>query len=292
MIAFATDAAHPDLTPDDQLAVAALARRGVRVTPAVWDSPTVDWSAFDAAVVRSTWDYHHRPADFAAWLTRLEQSSARVHNPAPFLRWNADKRYLLDLARAGVPTIPTLHVRERQATNLALLFDSFARPSLVIKPAIAAGARETWVATRDSLPSDQARLDALLTHSAVLVQPFVGEVTTQGEWSLIFFNGEFSHAVLKRPTPGDFRVQQEHGGSTTPATPPPYLVPQARHVLDALPHPPLVDTRPLAYARVDGLDLSGTFTLMELEALEPDLFLSTAPAAPDRFAAAILHALI
>lgn len=281
MIAFATYSAQPDLTPDDRLAADVLAGRGLPVVGVPWDSADVDWGRFDAVVIRSTWNYHVRPREFMAWLDRLAAAGVPTWNPVPFLRWNADKRYLVDLAGRGTPTVPTTLLPRGSHPALRALLASLPVPSGVLKPTFAAGAHETWVTTADTAAAHEPRLHALLSQTDVLLQPFVPEITTDGEWSLIFFNDQFSHAVLKRPKAGDFRVQSQHGGTERPADPPDHVLAQARRVLGA------VDT-PLLYARVDGVDIDGTFTLMELEALEPHLFLSTSPDAPSRFADAIV----
>lgn len=282
MIAFATYSNRPNLTPDDQLAADALARHGQVVTAAPWDNRNMDWSSFSAIIIRSTWNYHTCPAAFLTWLGHLAGISIPVWNPPHFLRWNADKRYLLDLASGGVPTISTTLLSQGSSFNLAAYLTSLPAPRAVIKPTIAAGAYQTFVTSASTLSTDQSRLNSLLTAGNLLIQPFLPEIATLGEWSLLFFNGVFSHAVHKLPAAGDFRVQTEHGGSATPATPPPHLIAQARQILKSIPHP-------LLYARIDGLDLKGAFTLMELEALEPYLFFASSPAAPDNFARALLN---
>jgi hypothetical protein len=158
-------------------------------------------------------------------------------------------------------------------------------PRSVLKPAFAAGAIDTWVTSPEDAPAHEPRLHALLDRTDVLLQPYLPEIAADGEWSLIFFNHTFSHAVLKRPRAHDFRVQEKHGGSTHPQTPPPALIEQAHHILTA------ATATPLLYARVDGVVLNNTFTLMELEILEPALFLSTHPTAPANFARALLERL-
>lgn len=281
MIALVTYSDRPEIHADDQLVADALARRGLRVVGVPWDAPDVNWSSFDAVIIRSTWNYHTKPAEFLAWIDRLERDGARAWNPPSFLRWNADKRYLLELAERNIPIVPTLYTPQGQPLDLRATIRSLGPAAAVVKPTFAAGAYETWVAGRGSADEEQARLDALLSRSGVLIQPFINEVVTNGEWSLIFFDKQFSHAILKRPKFGDFRVQSEHGGSAQSLHPPDHLLAQAQRVLAA------VDT-PLLYARVDGVEINDQFVLMELEALEPLLFLSTSPAAPDRFADAIL----
>jgi glutathione synthase/RimK-type ligase-like ATP-grasp enzyme len=281
LIAFVTHAGLPGLSADDRLAVEELHRRGARVEPAIWDDPGVRWSAYDRVVIRSSWDYHLRPDAFLGWLDRLEAEEIPLWNPAPVVRGNVDKGYLADLAAAGLPVVPTVRLERGEAVDLAALLDRQGWTEVVVKPSVSASAFRTLRAGREEAGAAQAKLEELLASSGALVQPFLPEIQTGGEWSLIFLGGKFSHAVLKKPKEGDFRVQQELGGSADPAVPPPDLVEQARRVTERIPGPWL-------YARVDGLEIGGTFTLMELELTEPSLFLAADEQAPARFAEAIL----
>lgn len=280
-IAFATYPGRPDLADDDRLAAEEIARRGSRVEPAVWDDPSVDWSGFDRIVLRSCWDYHLRLPEFLGWLGSLERAGAPVWNPPAVVRGNADKGYLVELAAAGVPVVPTVRVDRGTAADLAAILDERGWTEAVVKPAVSASAFLTRRIRREETAEAQGDFDHLLTLSAALVQPFLPEIRSRGEWSLLFFAGELSHAVLKRPGAGDFRVQTELGGNALAQKPSPALVAQARRVLERIPGPWL-------YARVDGVEVDGTFLLMELELIEPSLFLACDPEAPARFASAVL----
>ena len=283
-LALATYAPLPALTADDRLAVPELARLGIAARPAVWDDATVQWDDFDAVVIRSCWDYHRKPVAFGAWVRRLGAFGVRVLNPPPVLHWNADKRYLRDLASAGVPVIPTVWIDQGARASLAEILAAHGWSDVVVKPAVSASAHQTWRVAAADAADVQPRFSALTALGHVLVQPFVEEIRTSGEWSLVFLGGEFSHAVVKRPREGDFRVQAEHGGSHAAAAPPSHLIDAAQAALAAAPGPRV-------YARVDGCVVNGLFRLMELELLEPGLFLATHPAAPRRFARAIADAL-
>ncbi|TAK11358.1 MAG: hypothetical protein EPO32_12370 [Anaerolineae bacterium] len=283
-VGFVTCATVQDLTPDDQLAFAELAARDVTARPVLWDDPSIEWQGFDALVLRSTWDYHHRSAEFRAWLDRIEAAGARLFNPPATVRWNMHKRYLANLAERGLPVVPTAWLEQGETADLYTLMKARGWERAVVKPAISASAHNTWTTTGFEAPDQQARLDDLLGRSDVLVQPFMEEVQTEGEWSLLFFGRQYSHAVLKRPAEGDFRVQNEYGGGYVAAQPEPETVAQAAAVLAAV-------EGPLVYARVDGVVRAGIFTLMELELIEPYLFLGTHPGAAARFAATILEAL-
>jgi glutathione synthase/RimK-type ligase-like ATP-grasp enzyme len=284
-VAFATYAALPRLSLDDQLAAQELESRGVRVTAAVWSDPDVRWAEFDAVVLRSTWDYHRRPVEFCRWLDELERVGAKLWNPIPIARWNMDKRYLRDLAARGVAVAPTVWLPRGTAVDLAALLDERGWSDVVIKPVVSATAFETIRADRGSLDAAHAHAQRLLATSDVMVQQFLPEIAS-GEWSLVFLSGAFSHAVRKRPRPGDFRVQPEFGGSEAAAAPPAAVLRAGRAVLRA------VDDRfdvPWLYARVDGVQTDREFLVLELEMLEPWLFFRHEPGAASRFADGLIR---
>jgi hypothetical protein len=280
-IGLATFAALPELTADDQLLAEELRRRGARVEALVWDDPAVRWADLDVLVLRSCWDYHTRPDEFLDWISRLEREGVRVWNPPALVRWNAHKSYLRDLGDTGVPVVATAWLARAMPADLRALLEERGWRDAVVKPAVSASAHGTWRTALDRAGEDQARLAEALSRADVLVQPLAPEVARDGEWSLVFLGGAYSHAVLKRPAPGDFRVQSELGGSEAAAEPPAALVDQARAVTRSIPGPWL-------YARVDGVDREGVLTVLELELIEPVLFLGRHPAAPGRLADALL----
>lgn len=279
-VALATYDVAPRLAPDDQLLVPALAAFGIRASPAVWSDATIDWSAFDAVVIRSCWDYHRRYAEFRSWLDRLDELDRRVWNSTALVRWNSNKRYLVDLAARGVETVPTRLVADASSDAVVALARDAGWTRLVVKPTVSASAYETHAVELPLSDVDRRAVERIAAHADVLVQPFLDEVTTDGELSLVFFDGVFSHAAIKRSRPGDFRVQTEHGGTVAPIDLASPVVDRAREALAA------VDELPL-YARVDGVGDERSFRLMELELIEPHVFLSGASGAAARFAAAI-----
>ena len=245
-----------------------------------WSDASARWAAYDAVIVRSCWDYFLRADEFHAWLDRLERDGARVMNDVRTLRWNADKRYLRELAERGVPIVPTWWLDRANAVSLGELRRRTGWSELVVKPTVSGGAHRTWRADPDAAPDDEARLATMIGEGAVMVQPLLAEIEREGEWSLLFFAGEYSHAVLKRPRAGDFRVQHDHGGSMERVEPSVGMIAEAKRVLDAIP----AGAEPPLYARVDGCVVDGELLLMELEVLEPELFLRCAPHAPARLA--------
>jgi hypothetical protein len=257
-IALATSEGWPELSPDDRELAPELAKLGCHATPVVWNDPAVDWRSFDLVVIRSCWDYHLRPDEFRGWLDRLDRLRVPVGNTSDTIRWNMHKRYLRELATEGIPVVS----EPQQPTD-----------KVVVKPAISASAYETHVF--DDLSAARETIGRL---GDVIVQEFIPEIVTRGEWSLMLFGGEFSHAVRKLPKEGDFRVQHEFGGRYLLEAPPPAVMTLAQRVLS------VVD---VLYARVDIVEAARGPLLMELELIEPGLFLKMGPAAARRFAAAI-----
>jgi hypothetical protein len=281
-IALATYAQLPTLNDDDRLLISALGELDVTAVPAVWDSPDVRWEQLPTVLVRSCWDYHRRQPEFLAWIGRLEQSGVTLWNRPGLLRWNSHKGYLRDLAARGVSIVPTRWLAGGERTELAALLRGEGWRDAVIKPAVSASATGTWRTSLATASADQARLDELLRAGDVLVQPFMPDVADPGEWSIVFLGGRFSHAVLKRPAAGDYRVQWEFGGSALTAAPPDHLIADAEQVLAATPGETV-------YARVDGVERDGRLLLMELELIEPHLFLGWDPGAAGRLAAALIR---
>jgi len=279
-VAIATYGRAPQLAPDDQLLLPALDSCGVDAEPVVWSSRASVWTAFDAVVIRSCWDYHLHSAAFHSWLDRLERSGVVVWNSPEVVRWNADKRYLVDLAERGVATIPTRIVSRGRMSDVEQIVADEAWTRFVIKPAISASGFETYALDSpiDAMSRDTIR--RVVSAGDVLVQPFAEEIPRDGELSFVFVDGVYSHTTLKRATAGEFRVQTEHGGSVERFSPPAGLIEEAARTLASLPSVPL-------YARVDGIARDDAFVLMELELIEPNLFFALAPGSADRLAQGI-----
>lgn len=283
MIHLATSRDLPLLTDEDRMLMAALRDRGVASAPLVWNDPMPDaLGEGDTVVVRSCWDYHLQPGRFGDWLAQVEARGATLANGGERLRWNMDKRYLLELRdRHGIAVPPTMWVARGTAPELRDLAARLATDDLVVKPSVSLSAFETW-RTAD-LPDEaaQRRFARLSAERDVIVQPYLPQVQ-DGELSLVFFDGEYSHAVRKLPASGDFRVQADFGGSRRDAQPSAQLIAQARRVLAAVGGPP-------TYARVDALDVAGVLVLMELELIDPVLFLAFEASALERCVAAVMR---
>jgi glutathione synthase/RimK-type ligase-like ATP-grasp enzyme len=255
----------------------ALTDAGANVEPVVW-TKAGDLSHFDLVLPLVVWGYHQ---DYRAWLALLEQAEQRrwrMINPPSMLRWNGDKRYLVELAQGGVATVPTMVTEDFCVADLAEARRLFATQAVVIKPPISASAMgAARLAPDDDLPAETLG-------RPMIIQPLIQAIGTVGEYSLMFFGGTFSHAVVKRPKAGDFRVQEYLGGVTLPADPPEGAIELAQAALAAAP-------ADATYARVDIIpDDGGVLRIMELELIEPSLFLEHARGGEAAFARAILSA--
>lgn len=295
-IAIATCADYADLKVDDGLLREALSARGVESEPVVWDREGSELDGFDACLVRSTWDYHEKHDEFLAWTRRVE-AAMPLWNDAETIAWNSDKRYLRQLAAAGVPTVPTVWVKRGAGADLDEVLQREGWDEAVVKPVVDLGARNL---KRARIGERSAALATVLQRQDAMVQPFLPSVRDQGELSLIYIAGRYSHAVRKHPAPGDFRVQSIWGGTFTPANPDPAHLELADRALSQVtrvrrtlvPHSGSKVRRTPLYARVDLVDdLEGRPCLIELELIEPNLYLSTHPPAADALAAAALRLL-
>lgn len=255
----------------------ALVAAGATVEPVSWTQQT-ELSDFDLVLPLVAWGYHLQYEDWLAFLDRVEAAGVPMLNPPALLRWNGDKAYLAELADSGVPTVPTLAVESCCDADLEEARRRFGSDWLVIKPPISASATGTHrLGPNDDLPADSRG-------RAMIVQPLIEEIARTGEFSLMLFDGRFSHAVVKRPAAGDFRVQPHLGGVTLPTKAPPGAERLARQALAAAPARAI-------YARVDIVpDDEGVLRIMELELIEPALFLDHAPDGGAAFTQAILSA--
>jgi len=283
-ICFVTCRTWPEISESDRLVQRALEADGAIVEARAWNAPGANWDRFDAIVLRSNWDYHFEPDAFLGWLDRLERAGARVFNPPALVRWNLTKAYLLELAQAGVPTVATVILEDESRAGLEAVMAARGWSRVVMKPVVSASAHDTRLVSAATMNEAAAALASGAIRRPVMVQPFVEEIQTRGEWSLIFIETEMTHAVLKRPAAGEFRVQPRLGGTVETPEPADAVRTVARAALAALPAPPL-------YARIDGVETAAGFRIMEVEVNEPGLFFPHAPAAARRLAEALLRRL-
>ncbi|MBX9624745.1 MAG: hypothetical protein K2X82_13140 [Gemmataceae bacterium] len=265
---------------EDRLLRAELGRLGLSSARVEWGRPDQDWSAFRCAAFRTTWDYFDRLADFSAWLDRVQRQT-RLCNPPATVLWNMDKHYLADLEARGVRVVRTRFVERGSFPGLRDLLDETGWDEAVIKPCVSGAARHTYRVGRAAAAALDAVVRPLAAAESLLLQPFERSVLEDGEDSLMVFRGRYSHAVRKTAKPGDFRVQDDHGGTVRPHQPTPAQIDLAERAIAAC------DPAP-AYGRVDMIrDYEGEFAVMELELIEPELWLRLHPPAAAALAAAI-----
>lgn len=265
---------------DDERAVGPLADRGWDVTYVSWRREGVDWDAYDVVVIRTPWDYQQAPETFLAVLTEIDASSARLENDLSLVRWNLRKTYLRALEAQGIPIVPTRWGRGLAVADLRAILDG-ARDEVIVKPVVSANADDTFWLGTDAPDDVLADVAVAFEDRPYMVQPFVRRVLDEGEFSLFYFDGAYSHTIRKTPAAGDFRVQEEHGGEIRSVAPESALAVQGRAVMARLPTVPL-------YARVDLVRMGdGSFALMEVELIEPALYFRTDERSAGRFAEAM-----
>lgn len=269
-IAIATSLAPADQPPGEQLLITALAQAGASATPAIWSSPEVDWADFSTVVIRTCWDYHLHIAEFLAWIHSLETLRIAVINHLDLVRWNVHKSYLQQFASSCIAIPETIWLQPEEEADLARFCAAHGWEQAVVKPVISASAYGT------------ERRNFGQVQGPMMIQQYLPAIETEGEWSLIYFDHQFSHAVRKRPRPAGFRVQKDFGGSVEPATPPSTLRTFAEAALHLLPHS-------ATFARVDLVEQAGRIYLMEMEVIEPELFLHYAPEFGQPLAKSILR---
>jgi len=247
--------------------------RGAHVDDIAWDDPAADWSAYDAVIIGTAWDYWDRHEEFLNALDKIS-SATRLFNSAATVKWNIHKSYLRELGAKGVRLIPTLWLDKATPDTVKAAFDRLGTNDLVFKRQVGASADGQYRIRRgEPIP---------VMPEPMMVQPFLSAIQTEGELSFIFIDGEFCHALLKQAADGDYRIQSEYGGRETAVAPPPEDIAAAKDVMSALGETPL-------YARVDMLRSAdgGKLYLMELELVEPFLYPLQGPELGDRLYAAL-----
>ena len=281
IIAFATCPKLPNPADDDELLAEYLRAKGFEVVYAFWNDTQVKWEDFVLVLIRSTWDYHLHMEAWYAWLQSLEEKRVNIWNPVKTLQWNTHKFYLKELHEKGIPIVPTVFIPKGKSTNLQQILTSNGWNRGVVKPAVSLGADDTWQTSLATAAQQQTDLEALVSRKDVLVQAFMPEIQSQGEHSLMFFGGKFSHAVVKSNPTGDFRIQEEHGGVNQPIEIHSSVIQQAEKILESIDYS-------CFYARVDVILRENQLILMELELIEPSLFFDLGEEAVEQFGELIL----
>lgn len=262
------------------------------VSPVDWKDSTVDWDLFDIAIFRSPWDYHLSPERFTAFLDRLTTSRCQLINSGALIRFNFDKRYLVELGKRADFVIPTRLWQREDGVDLKWFleqsYSTLRTDEIVVKPTVGAGSDRTFRVKRRELDSIFPCIETAAEQRDLLIQPFLPTILGPGEFSLIFIEGQYYHSILKQPKDGDFRVQSEHGGRYERIEPEPWLVQTSQALLNSI--------APTAvYARLDWIlhpdeDSDVPFLLMEAELIEPDLYLRYTTQGIFHFAKALVRA--
>lgn len=293
-IALATCSNLPGWEVDDKPLHEALRARGAAVDLVSWDDANVDWAAYDACLIRTTWDYTERCGEFVQWATRCGGRTFLL-NPAEVVRWNTKKTYLRDLEQRGVPVVETAWLDAGETVDLAGLMKQRNWRSGFIKPAIGASARGTlrFSDSTEDINAAQQHIERLhVAGEDLLLQPYISTVETQGEFSAIWIDGAFSHGVQKIPVEGDFRTQDDYGASDRrwePTATERSFTGEVMRNAEQLIGSKVLHDRPLLYGRVDMLrDADGRLRLIELELVEPSLFFRGETKGAERLADALL----
>jgi len=261
----------------DHLLYEPLNKLGWKAQQVSWKSKDIDWNDYDSVIVRSTWDYQDEPEKFLKVLEQINDSKAVLLNDIEVMKWNMNKNYLFDLAKKGVSIPPTLLLDEYDYNKISKSFNEFQCDEIVIKPLISASAFNTFRIRKNNLNDYNDNLQSTFRNRSFLIQPFLTSIIDEGEYSLFYFGGKYSHTILKTPKTEDFRVQEEHGGILKLVEPEKQMKSVAENSLKFIPK--------LLYARIDlARTEKDNFVLMELELIEPSLYFNMAPESAAFFA--------
>ena len=262
---------------EDGLLVKALRSKGLKVNRTYWDNPTFDWSSTKSVIFRTTWDYFHRFDQFMEWMEDIRKQTLLI-NPYELLVWNIDKCYLRELEKMGLPIPPTLFIQTGEIKSLRQICKSTSWTEFILKPNVGGGGRLTYRFTLDTVDKIGTIFKEYIRQEAFLLQEFQYPILEKGEIALMVFGGKFSHAILKKAKPGDFRVQDDFGGTVHLYQPNPSEIELAEQAVRNC------DPAPL-YARVDMFwDNHGNPCLSELELIEPELWFRYHPESADMLA--------
>ena len=269
---------------EDALLIDALGSKGVFCSRESWTDPNFNPSDWDAVIIRSAWDYTENIKGFLSWCEKVSLETLLFHS-FDLVKWNISKTYLIEMFNKGVQTIPSIHLSGEKTFNFSQTLKDVGVKEWVLKPVISAGSRGTYRISTSKMEEVEDLVRQYLVREDMMLQPFISSVESHGELSLIYFDGQFSHAALKKAKRGDFRVQEQWGGSIHKYAPKAKQIEWGEKILSYAPETPL-------YARVDALFTeSGGLILIELELIEPDLFLRNDSKASGLFAKAILRRL-
>ncbi len=267
---------------EDQLVLDALKQEGLHAVRKSWSDPDIDWSSTKHILFRTTWDYFDRYDEFSKWLTDVS-SKTNLLNSEAIINWNIDKHYLTDLKAKGIHICETHFIEKGSSTTLQELHQKLGWQKTVLKPCISGAARHTYKLDSSNIEQHETVFQELISEEAMMLQPFQENIMTKGEYSFVVINGQYSHAVLKIAKPGDFRVQDDYGGTVHIHDATKDQIAFAEKAVQACPELPI-------YARVDViLDNTNTLAISEIELIEPELWFRHQPTAATLLAKAIMQ---
>jgi glutathione synthase/RimK-type ligase-like ATP-grasp enzyme len=263
---------HGNILLEDNILIEAIQKQGLNARRVAWDDSTFDWSKTSLAVIRATWDYFHRIDEFKKWLLKVKEQTTLV-NPYSTINWNLDKRYLRDLSNRDVNIPETQFIEQGDKRSLSNICTQTGWNKWVLKPAISGAARHTYLIDNGSINRHESLFKELVMKETMLLQRYQPSVTELGEWTLVLINGKYTHAVLKKAKPGDFRVQDDFGGTVHDHIATPEEIAFAEKAMSVVNPVPM-------YGRVDIIrDVNGNLAVQELELIEPELWFRNCPQA-------------
>lgn len=269
-----------DITDDfyvyDYMLIEPMSKYGWIAEEVSWRNESVNWDDYDVVIVRSTWDYQDAPDAFMKTMQSIDNSSAVLENSLATLEWNINKAYLKDIEEQGVRIVPTRWFETFDGGGIADVVRSWECEEFILKPLVSANADHTYRLTLASFQEQASILGKVFEQRPFMLQPFIHSIVTEGEYSLFYFAGEYSHSILKKPKQNDFRVQEEHGGELELVEPAKVLKELAQTTLKTLPDDPL-------YARLDFIRTEEGFAVMEVELIEPSLYFNMDDNSAQRF---------
>lgn len=273
-----------NILTEDRLVIEALQDKGLRVDRISWSNPYFEWSSTRSLLFRTTWDYFDKFKEFRKWLNEVQKKTILINSPE-LINWNVDKQYLAALNKKGVNTVPTRFVARGTGISLEELHTLTGWDHTVLKPTVGGGGRYTYALNRDNISIISRKLKSIMKEEDFMLQPFQYSITERGEWSYMFFGETYSHAVLKKAREGDFRVQDDFGGTIQEYAAEPHEISFAKEAVMACPEIPV-------YSRVDVLvDNEGALAVSEVELIEPELWFRIKPEAAELMASGVIQKL-
>jgi len=268
----------PELSESDKLLIKPLKRLGFEVLKAAWDDSKINWKSFQCLVLRACWNYHKKYKKFIKWLDYLEENNIKLFNPVSIVKWNSNKKYLVDLRKKGIHIVPTIYIKSKSKIKIGrLLKENNLNNEIIVKPAIGASAYKIFKFHIDKINRYLPKIIELIDKVDVIIQPFMKEIV-KGEYSSIIIGGIYSHTVLKVPKKGDFRSNYHYGAHEIRVKLNKEEVSEIMNVYH------LITKELLLYTRIDFIKQDKTIILMESELIEPHLFLDMNNKSADLFA--------